>query len=68
MEANIRKIRMNSRLIGIHQRVQWMADEDVRFTLINGWAAREIYMESKERLIDEAELVLDALEGKGANT
>ena len=64
MIDDVRKIRMTSRLFGIYRRVQWMANDDIRSVLVNGWAARENYMATKERLVGEAERLLDELEGK----
>jgi hypothetical protein len=53
-----------SKLAAIHQRVQWMADEEARSAWAGGLAARGIFLDEKERLIDEAERILDELEGK----
>ncbi len=56
--------RLFARLAAIHTRVQWMADQEAVAAWVNGPAAQGIYMADKERLIDEAEGILDRLEGK----
>jgi hypothetical protein len=53
-----------SKLAAIHQRVQWMADEEARSAWVGGLAARGIFLDEKERLIAEAERILDELEQK----
>ncbi|CAA7615448.1 hypothetical protein MTBSS4_130002 [Magnetospirillum sp. SS-4] len=62
MASDMQTERLWSRLAAIHQRVQWMADEEARSAWVNGPAAQGMYLDEKERLIDEAERVLDALE------
>ena len=53
-----------SKLAAIHQRVQWMADEEARSAWVGDLAARAIFLDEKERLIAEAERILDELEQK----
>ncbi len=50
------------RLGAIHQRIQWMADEEAASAWFNGLAARGVFMDEKLRLLDEADRILDAIE------
>lgn len=54
--------RLMSRLAQIHQRVQWMADEEARSAWVNGAAANGLFFDEKERLLNEADRVLGELE------
>lgn len=57
------KDRLLQRLTAIHQRIQWMADEEARSAWVNGLAAQGIYFEEKERLLEEAESILNQIQG-----
>ncbi len=50
------------RLGAIHQRIQWMADEEAVAAWINGLAARGVFMEEKLRLLEEADHILDKIQ------
>jgi hypothetical protein len=54
------------RLAQIHDRVNWMADQEARSAWVGGPAAQGIFLDAKERLIDEAERILDQLEADNA--
>lgn len=53
-----------ARLKAIHERVQWMADEEARSAWFGGLAAQGHFIKDKERLLDEADRILDDLERK----
>lgn len=57
-----REQRLMARLAAIHKRVQWMADEEARSAWVNGPAAQGHFLDEKERLIEEADRVLNELE------
>jgi hypothetical protein len=59
-----RETELFDRLAAIHQRIQWMADAEARSTWVKGWASDGHLWTEKERLIAEAERILDELEGK----
>lgn len=64
MPTDAQKEALWKRLAAIHERVQWMANQEAVSALVNGWAAQGGYFEAKEKLIAEAETILDKLEGK----
>ena len=49
-------------LSAIHERVQWMADEEARAAWVGGRAADGIFLAKKERLCDATDRILDELE------
>lgn len=49
------------RLGALHDRINKIADIEARSALVGGWAAQGNLMPEKERLIDEAEKILDKL-------
>lgn len=55
--------RLEARLLAIHKRVQWIANEEARSVWINGWAAQGGLDPERTRLLDEAESILDQLSG-----
>lgn len=61
-----RQRRLMDRLAQIHDRVNWMADQEARSAWVGGPAAQGIFLDAKERLIDEAERILDQLEADNA--
>jgi hypothetical protein len=62
-----RERQLKHRLQSIHQRVQWMANEEARFVWVKGLAARGSHLIEKERLLDETDRILDELEGRNAD-
>lgn len=52
---------LNARLTAIHQRIQWIANEEVRSALVGGHAARGYFTKEKLDLLDQSEEVLDEL-------
>lgn len=56
-----------ARLMAIHTRIQWIANEEARSVwLASGLAKNGYFMPERTRLIEEAEKILDRLEGKDA--
>lgn len=53
-----------ARLKEIHERVQWMADREARAAWTGGGAADGSLWPAKKKLIEDAERILDKLEGK----
>lgn len=53
--------RRMARLAAIHQRIAWMADQEERAAWVNGPAADGRYWPAKEKLLDEADRILDEL-------
>ncbi len=49
-------------LSAIHERVQWMADEEARTAWVGGRAADGVFLAKKERLCDATDRILDELE------
>lgn len=49
------------RLRDIHDRIQWMADQEASSAWVKGWAADGHLWAEKERLIGETERLLDQL-------
>lgn len=50
------------RIAAIHRRVQWMADEEARSAWVSGPAAQGSLLLTKDKLISEAEALLDRIE------
>jgi hypothetical protein len=57
-----KKQRLDERLVAIHNRVQWMADEEARSAWVGGLAGQGHFLPEKERLIDETDKILDQLD------
>lgn len=53
--------KLRRRLKQIHDRVNWMADEEARSAWVNGFAARGGLMSEKLALLDEADRILTKL-------
>lgn len=49
------------RLAAIHQRVNQLADNEARSTLVKGWAARGGHLAEKKQLLEKAEKILAEL-------
>jgi hypothetical protein len=45
----------------IHRRVNNLADDEARSALVNGWAAQGNLIALKQKLIEEADKILDQL-------
>ena len=54
---------MRERLAAIHRRVQWIADEEYYPIATRDAAARQAFLAEKKRLLDEAEKIIEGLEG-----
>lgn len=54
--------RLNARLDTIHQRLQWIADTEARAAWFQTFGANGEFDQQREKLIGDAEAVLDALE------
>jgi hypothetical protein len=59
-----RKNKLEARLLAIHQRMAWIANEEARSAWLKGAAAQGHFLDEKERLIDETDRILDKLIGK----
>jgi hypothetical protein len=53
---------IQARLTQIHNRIQWLADEEARAAWVKGAAADGRFWPEKLRLLDEADALLDKLE------
>ena len=62
-----REARLMARLASIHERIQWMADEESRSAWVKGEAAQSAFLDEKEKLIDEAEQIIERLRQAGSN-
>lgn len=58
----IDEAKIQARLTQIHDRIQWLADEEARAAWVKGAAADGRFWPEKLRLLDEAEALLDKLE------
>lgn len=56
---------LEKRLIDIHNRVQWIADEEARSVWVRGFAARGGFEPHRDNLLDEADKIIDRLMNGG---
>jgi hypothetical protein len=54
--------RLKMRLVHINKRIDWLASAEARAALVGGAAADGRFWSEKNRLLDEAERILDQLE------
>tara|TARA_Y100000816_G_scaffold270624_1_gene234523 strand:+ start:957 stop:1184 length:228 start_codon:yes stop_codon:yes gene_type:complete len=59
--------RLNASLDRIYHRLQWIADTEARAAWFNGFGANGELDSERERLIQQAESVLDQLEAMGGS-
>jgi hypothetical protein len=53
---------LETRLLQIHQRLQWIADTEARAAWVAGYGARGEFEEQRDQLLQQAEEVLTELE------
>jgi hypothetical protein len=61
VKLKARADKLAARLLAIHRRMEWIADEEARSAWVRGLAAQGHFLDEKERLIDETDRILDDL-------
>jgi hypothetical protein len=61
MVEKAREELLEARLLSVHRRMQWIADDEARTAWLKGAVSDHHFMSEKERLIEETERILDEL-------
>jgi hypothetical protein len=57
-----RENELESRLLAVHKRLQWLADQEARAAWLNGYGANGEHEAERERLISSAESLVDEMD------